>query len=84
MALRSALPLLRCSRGVFNGQVAAFSRCNPALSDIQIKDKIGAGRALKASEVAGTKQLSEMIPLISGPTLQQAFYWSVKCQASES
>merc|ERR1719362_2329701 len=34
MALRSALPLLRCSRGVSNGQVAAFSRCNPALSEL--------------------------------------------------
>jgi len=66
MALRSALPLLRCSRGVLNGQAAAFSRCNPALSDIQIKDKLGAGRALKASEVAGTKQLSELIE-VDGP-----------------
>merc|ERR1712210_34137 len=62
----SALPLLRCSRGVLNGQAAAFSRCNPALSDIQIKDKLGAGRALKASEVAGTKQLSELIE-VDGP-----------------
>jgi len=57
MALRSALPLLRCSRSVLHGQAAAFSRCNPALSDIQIKDKLDAGRALKVLIVQENKAL---------------------------
>ena len=33
------------------------TRCNPALSDIQIKDKLDAGRALKVLIVQQTKAL---------------------------
>jgi len=67
MAVSSVLPLLRCSRAAL-GQAATFSRSAAAFSDIQIKDKLNAGKALKASEVpAPAAHLSELITVEGVP-----------------